>query len=97
MMRRKSRQPFGEEELEPMAGMANMMDIMLVFCCGLIVALVLLWNLSGVLKEIPQMIEVEKGKELEELPPVEEGGGSGYQEVGKVFQDPQTGKLILIE
>ncbi|MCG0278438.1 MAG: DUF2149 domain-containing protein [Thermanaeromonas sp.] len=90
--------------------MANLIDVMLVFCCGLMVALVLSWNLQNIIfakvkpeekqrlmQNIQRVINVERGRELKEIPDLEKGGGSGYQEMGTVYKDPKTGKLILIE
>jgi len=109
-LRRARRSRLGEDAVDPMSGVANLIDVMLVFACGLMVALVLSWNLQNVLfskatpKERQQMLQaiqkivnVQKGRELKELPRVESGGGSGYQEMGTVYQDPKTGKLIMIE
>jgi len=87
-----------------------MVDVMLVFACGLLVALVLSWNLQAVLlpdkspearqrllQAIQQAVSLEQGKELDQVPDVGSGAGSGYQEMGTVFRDPETGKLIMIE
>jgi len=89
---------------------ANLIDVMLVFACGLMVALVLSWNLQNVLfaqstpeernkmlRAIQKIVNVQKGREMNELPQIETGGGAGYQEMGTVYQDPKTGKLIMIE
>lgn len=92
--KRSRRQRLCEEEVDPMNGLTNLVDVMLVFCCGLLVALVMSWNLQDILF---QKIDVEKGRELQETPIIEQKGGSGYSEMGKVYQDPETGKLILIE
>jgi len=81
---------------------------MLVFAVGLLVSLVLSWNLQVILKISPEerremltriqrVIDVEKGKELTELPEIQKGGGTGYQEIGRVYRDSRTGKLIVIE
>ncbi len=99
-----------EEETDPLSGMANLMDVMMVFCCGLMVALVVSWNLQSVIfkektpeerqrmqQRLQQIMEVDKGRELKEVPDFEEGSGEGFNEMGTVFQDPKTGKLILIE
>jgi len=94
VVRRASRQRLCEEEVDPMSGLANLVDVMLVFCCGLLVALVMTWNLQDILFK---KIDVEKGRELHKTPKIEQSGGSGYSEMGKVYQDPETGKLILIE
>lgn len=111
MLRRKQRRLLSSaEEPDPLSGLANMVDVMLVFACGLIVMLVLSWNLQNIffarvtpqekekmLQAIQRVVDIEKGKELKELPNFSEGGGSGYQEMGTVYKDPKTGKLILIE
>ncbi|TCO76928.1 hypothetical protein EV214_10785 [Marinisporobacter balticus] len=99
-----------EQETDPLSGMANLMDVMMVFCCGLMVALVLSWNLQSVIfkqktpeerqrmqQRLQQIMEVDKGKELKEIPDFQDGSGEGFSEMGTVFQDPKTGKLILIE
>lgn len=110
LFRRTRRARFWEEEIDPLSGLANLLDIMLVFSCGLMVAMVLSWNLQSVffskatpeekqkmLQVIQKVINVEQGKELQDLPKINEGGGSGYQEMGTVYKDPQTGKFIMIE
>ncbi|PKM48016.1 MAG: hypothetical protein CVV03_00135 [Firmicutes bacterium HGW-Firmicutes-8] len=110
LLRRAKRSRLQEDDLDPLGGVANLIDVMLVFACGLMVALVLSWNLQNVLfskstpKERQQMLQaiqkivnVQKGRELKEMPQVKSGGGSGYQEMGTVYKDPKTGKLIMIE
>lgn len=111
MLSRKARRArLPEEEVDPMGGLGNLVDVMLVFCCGLMVALVLSWNLQNVifakvspdekqrLMQIMQKaVNVEQGRELDQVPQIEQGGGAGYQEMGTVYRDPETGKLIMIE
>ena len=111
MLRRRTRSlRLSEEELDPMGGVANLIDVMLVFSCGLMVALVLSWNLQSVvfskaspqerqklLQAIQQVVNVKQGREMKEVPQIETGGGSGYREMGTVFRDAKTGKLIMIE
>lgn len=85
------------EEVDPMASLANIGDIMLVFACGLMTALVIAWNV-----DLGQFSQVEIGEE-EAIPTPEannqvvEGGGSTYVERGVVYQDAETGKYYLIE
>ncbi len=76
-----------------MGPMANLLDIMLVFACGLIAALV---AASPDLKQHFQKTEIQQGRELPQVPQGIQQAGSGYQAVGKVYKDPKTGKLILI-
>lgn len=101
----------GEEELDPVGGAANnLLDLMLVFACGLLIALVLSWYLQDIFfretspqerqrlrQAIQKAVQLEQGKELRETPFIEKGGGSGYQELGTVYIDPRTKKLIMIE
>lgn len=81
---------------EPLGPLANLLDLMLVFACGLIAALI---AMSGQLqeqfyKESGQV--VERGQELPQLPDAGSAQGEGYESVGQVYRDPKTGKLILI-
>ncbi len=98
-----------EEDIDPMSGVANLVDAMLVFACGLIVMLVLSWNLQNVIlkdatpaerkkmmETIKSAVKVEKGKEIKTPPPLISGTGEGYEEMGVVYKDPKTGKLILV-
>ena len=96
-----------------MASLTNLLDIMLVFSCGLMVALVLSWRLQNVLfdknvsaqqkkqmlQAVQKMVQVEKGRRLEQTPDLanQGGAGSGYNEMGTVFRDPKTGKLFMVK
>lgn len=96
--RRWHRSRFDQPEEEPLGPMANLVDLMLVFVCGLVAALVAISpDLSQNLRQTPsQTPRVEQGRELPKLPDSLKGDGSGYQSVGKVYRDPETGKLILV-
>lgn len=98
-----------KEDVDPMAGAANLVDAMLVFACGLLVMLVISWNLQSVifsnttqeekrmiLETLKRVVQIKKGKELDSLPDVIKGRGEGYQEEGTVYRDPRTGKLIMV-
>ena len=87
---------FDAGEDEPPDPLANLLDLMLVFACGLIAALI---GLSDRVDEhFRENFErvVEKGDELPRLPEDAADGGAGYESVGQVYRDPETGKLILI-
>jgi len=91
---------FDNQDSEPLAPLANLIDIMLVFACGLIAALV---AISPDLKQHFSTPSTQKiihsGKELAEVPKsVQQQMQSqqGYQAMGQVYKDPKTGKLILI-
>jgi len=36
------------------------------------------------------------GKELNQTPDTSSGSGEGYVEMGTVYKDPSTGKLIMV-
>ncbi|GIX32033.1 MAG: membrane protein [Porticoccaceae bacterium] len=86
---------FDPQEEEPLGPLANLVDILLVFACGLIAALFA--DRGALERHLRRQVElVEPGRELPE-PPAEIGrAGSGYESVGRVYRDPKTGKLILI-
>ncbi|MBV0934837.1 DUF2149 domain-containing protein [Marinobacterium weihaiense] len=90
---RRSR--FDQEDAEPLGPLANLLDLMLVFACGLIAALV---AHSGDLQQHfkPPTEVITQGRELPQLPEGMEQQGTGMEAVGQVYRDPATGKLILI-
>lgn len=91
---RRSR--FGPGEDSSVGPLANLVDIMLVFACGLITAVVA--DPSGVSgeRETPRE-EVRAGEELPDIPDGVREAGSGYESIGNVYRDPETGKMYLIE
>jgi hypothetical protein len=87
-----SRTRFDSDDHEPMSAMSNLVDIMLVFACGLIAAYA-----SGQLTADRSGAQtVQHGREVPEIPHRIGEAGSGFQPVGRVYRDPDTGKLILI-
>ena len=88
-----------EFDQSPMDGLANMADLMLVLACGLMLSLVISWNVD--LARDIDMISMEQGAEVTELEGLEEntGGlaeGTNYEELGVVYKDPVTGKLYMV-
>ena len=79
------------EEVDAMAGVANLADVMLVFACGLLAALT-----ASQPSALSRPQPVEKGREIAQ-PEHAPGPGAGYDRVGEVFRDPVSGKLVLIE
>ena len=111
MARHKSKKRLnkGEEE-DPMAGAANLVDAMLVIAVGLLVFLVISWNMQSVvfnedltqeqkqkmMQDMQQVTELDQGQELNETPDLSNSSGKGYTEMGKVYRD-SSGKLIMVE
>lgn len=89
---------FDHQDEDPLGPLANFVDIMLVFACGLIAALVALS--PDLIDHLTTAKKIEKGKELSDMPAGLknlQGKGEGYESLGNVFRDPETGKLYLIE
>ncbi len=85
------------EDVDPRIGLVNLADVMLVFACGLMLALVSYWNLDmSNLQELVQNEQVAEVSDIEDLEGQLNGIGSGYQELGMVYKDPTTGKLYML-
>lgn len=89
-----------DEDVDPMQSVANMVDCMLVLACGLMLALVMSHNLDFA----PAMEEVVADSDLEQIEQdIEQGNaafdssGSGYEELGVVYRDPDTGKMYMLK
>ena len=104
MTRRWQQNRFNPGDEEPLGPMANFLDLMLVFACGLIATLI---AMSGQLQEHFQTSQqsagqhntqqvIKAGSELPKLPTEAQGGTDGLESVGQVYRDPKSGKLILI-
>ena len=109
MVRDKRRKRFAEGEEDPMAGTSNLVDAMLVIAVGLLIFVVISWNMQSVVfqdsqqqqqaieQNSPDVTEVTEGQVLNETPDTSDSSGQGYMEMGKVYKDPSTGKLIMVE
>ena len=108
MVRDKSKKRFTEGEEDPMAGTSNLVDAMLVIAVGLLIFVVISWNMQSVVfqdnpqqqaidQSSPDVTEVEEGQVLNETPDTSDSSGQGYMEMGTVYKDPSTGKLIMVE
>ncbi|MEW7848444.1 DUF2149 domain-containing protein [Massilia aurea] len=82
---------FDGSDEDPRASLVNLVDVMLVFACGLIAAI------AGAQGSIKTPQPVEKGRQIERPADGVTQDGSGYDRVGEVYRDPKTGKLVLIE
>ena len=108
MVRDKSKKRFAEGEEDPMAGTSNLVDAMLVIAVGLLIFVVISWNMQSVVfqdnqqqqaldESSPDVTEVSEGQVLNETPDTSDSSGQGYMEMGKGYKDPSTGKLIMVE
>ena len=109
MVREKSKKRFSEGEEDPMAGTSNLVDVMLFIAVGLLIFVVISWNMQSVVfsenqnqqqaidQSSPSVTEVSEGQTLNDTPESSDSSGQGYMEMGKVYKDPSTGKLIMVE
>ena len=81
-----------------MSSVANISDAMLVFACGLIVALILSWNVDvtdqGIQKVQEKKYEING---IEDSAVEVIGEDQNLEEMGTVYRDPDTGKYYVVQ
>jgi hypothetical protein len=88
------------EEVDPLDGVINIVDVMLVFACGLMLALAFYWNID--LGPIGERINLNRGREVTQVPDIRDdlietqGQGKLYEKMGTVYKDPATGQLFML-
>lgn len=87
---------FGGGEANPMENLANLVDVMLVFACGLMIAVILHWEV-----DLNRVMDVITQDELMEVPDLEnalkdKSISEDMDSKGYVYQDPETGKMYII-
>lgn len=106
MVRKQSRRRSRRVEEDPMAGTSNLVDAMLVIAVGFLVFVIISWNMQAMIDpdhnvqdqmQQQQVKQVDQGQQLNETPDTSNSSGQGYTEMGKVYKDPATGKLIMVE
>lgn len=111
MVRRKQRRRrASDDDIDPMAGTTNLVDSMLVLALGFLIFVVISWNMQSVIfsdmsqdqkqavmESMKQVSEVTQGQELNDTPDTSQSSGQGFTELGKVYKDPSSGKLIMVE
>ncbi|MGI6033272.1 MAG: DUF2149 domain-containing protein [Coriobacteriales bacterium] len=101
--------PFGSNEessddFSPTEGLSNLADCMLVLACGLMVALVVNFNLDvgptyAEVKDTENMVTVDQDVERVfngETDSTSESE-STYEEMGTLFRDTKTGKMYYLK
>ena len=111
MIRRRNGKFINQGEEDPMAGTSNLVDAMLVIAVGLLVFLVISWNMQNIVfndnmdeqqrdrvrSAIQEVSQLDQGQELNDTPDISNSSGKGFTEMGKVYRDAETGKLIMVE
>ena len=81
---------------DAMSGLANLSDVMLVFACGLMAAVILSWNVDL----SKTRVEILQREQLQELANAEEmaqdiQSSSSFEQKGTVYEDQENGKLYV--
>lgn len=76
--------------------MVNLVDVMLVFICGLLISIIMYWNINigdlVVILDQSQLMQIENPEELtEQMQAVD-----SYGDVGSVM-DPKTGNVYIMD
>lgn len=84
------------EEISPMESMVNLVDVMLVFICGLLVSIFIYWNIdAGNLSAVidrQQLVRVDDPEEVEAAA----GSLEGMERQGSAVMDPNTGDIYVV-
>jgi len=95
----RSRRRWRYEEVNPLEGAVNIVDAMLVFACGLMLALAIHWNVD---LGLGKRVDLRQGREVTETPEIRDdlietlGEGRVYERMGTVYKDPATGRLFML-
>ncbi len=96
------------EDIDPMSSASNLTDVMLVLAVGFLVFAIMASGANLSSTDIQQNFEQSAQQQqqtteledettpLDEVPENISSSGSGYQEMGKVYQDPSSGKMVMV-
>ena len=85
----------GDRSFNPMEGVANMADCMLVLACGLMLSLIVSWNLDLAVDEPLSNNDMTAVEDLESTDRQIEDT-QNYEQMGVVYRDPETGELYMV-
>lgn len=100
-----------EEDNDPMASIVNMTDVMLVLAVGFMIFAIMATGMETIMfsdmspeqkqaavETAKQMVELDENyQELNQTPENITSSGSGYQKMGTTYQDPKTGKMVVVQ
>ncbi len=88
------------EDVSPLEGAVNIVDAMLVFACGLMLSLVIHWNVD--LGQQKDRVDLKQGQEITQDNNIRsdlietQGQGKLYEKMGTVYKDTNTGKFFML-
>ena len=105
MLRKRKRFSESDGDEDPMSGISNLSDAMLVLALGFLIFAIMALQVNPDMMAKTQESQAQQaasdvstgetftsnstaGSSLEQ---------SGYSEVGKVYRDPDTGKLVMVQ
>lgn len=96
--KRKFLEDSGED---PTSGIINLTDCMLVLAVGFLVFAILALQsnptlVSDTSGSSPNTVQVSTGQTINNTPTNKSGSGNNYQQMGTVYKDPKSGKLIMV-
>jgi hypothetical protein len=111
MLKKRKELLSNDEEIDPMVYAVNMVDCMLVLAVGFLIFTIMSMNMqslvfnnmtpqekSEVIQTIKQTVDIKMGQQLNDTQIINStGSNSGMTEMGTVYKDPTTGKLIMIQ
>ena len=103
MLRKRKR--FSEDEEDPMSGISNLSDAMLVLALGFLIFAIMALQINPDMMAKTQESQAQQAASQvstgEDFNSNASSGSSleqsGYAEVGKVYRDPDTGKLVMVQ
>ncbi|KZX12173.1 DUF2149 domain-containing protein [Methanobrevibacter filiformis] len=107
-IKRKKRVLNKDSDEDPLSGMANLTDAMLVLAVGFLIFAVMAMSATGSVSSsdsqnsnslsdtIKEAVDVQTGKDYNGSAKVENGESAGMENVGTVYKDPDSGKLIMV-
>lgn len=85
-----------DDMVNPLEFVANLADVMLVFACGLMISVIMFWNVD--VNHATQVVSKENLVEAGDMEKALENGNlsSKYKSKGIAYEDPKTGKMYII-
>ena len=104
LRRRRSRSlvknSFETEDVNPMESVSNLSDAMLILAVGIMLALIIHWNVD--ISDGQKIVDIQNTEEISNMENLdneevnEVSQDSGFSEKGKVLYDEKTGKYYMV-
>jgi len=110
LLRKRRRIISSSEDADPLSYSINIVDCMLVLAVGFMLFAIMSMNMQNVIfgnlspeerakvaDSVKNTIPIEQGQEIDQpLDNASTGSDEGYSELGKVYEDPTTGKMVMV-